>query len=100
MSASYSSNIPLIFDIHDKEASLSDLVELVESGEIVQIGRNGRPVVELHRLETGQRPKFGEFEPLDVSISDDFDDPVPEWEASMTESEEPLDEALSKLTSK
>jgi antitoxin (DNA-binding transcriptional repressor) of toxin-antitoxin stability system len=72
-----------IFNMHDAKSNLSKLVELVEAGEIVQIARNGVPVVELSQVQTGARPKFGSFKPFDLWISDDFDDPMPEWEEAI-----------------
>lgn len=32
------------------------------------------------------RLKFGEFEPFDLWISDDFDEPIPEWEEAVDRS--------------
>ena len=72
-----------IFNMHDAKSNLSRLVELVEAGEIVQIARNGVPVVELSQVQTAARPKFGSFKPFDLWISDDFDDPMPEWEEAI-----------------
>jgi antitoxin (DNA-binding transcriptional repressor) of toxin-antitoxin stability system len=72
-----------IFNMHDAKSNLSKLVELVEAGEIVQIARNGVPVVELSQVQTTARPKFGSFKPFDLWISDDFDDPMPEWEEAI-----------------
>jgi len=72
-----------IFNMHDAKSNLSKLVELVEAGEIVQIARNGVPVVELSQVQTAARPKFGSFKPFDLWISDDFDDPMPEWEEAI-----------------
>jgi antitoxin (DNA-binding transcriptional repressor) of toxin-antitoxin stability system len=72
-----------IFNMHDAKSNLSKLVELVEAGEIVQIARNGVPVVELSQVQTTARPKFASFKPFDLWISDDFDDPMPEWEEAI-----------------
>lgn len=68
-----------IFNMHYAKTNLSKLVELVESGEDVEIARNGKPAVKLVVTEQKARPKFGEFEPLEGWISDDFDEPLPEW---------------------
>ena len=72
-----------IFNMHEAKTKLSKLVELVESGEEVQIARNGKPAVKLSVVEQKSRPKFGEFEPLTGWISDDFDEPLPGWTESM-----------------
>ena len=68
-----------IFNMHYAKTNLSKLVELAESGEDVEIARNGKPAVKLVVSEQKARPKFGEFEPLEGWISDDFDEPLPEW---------------------
>lgn len=68
-----------VFNMHEAKTKLSKLVELAEAGEDVQIARNGKPVVKLVVSEKRTRPKFGEFEPLEGWISDDFDEPLPEW---------------------
>ena len=83
--------------MHDAKSKLSKLVELVESGETVQIARNGRPVVELNPVAQRARPKFGEFKPLDLWLSDDFDDPIPEWEKAMADSDEQLTRDLESV---
>lgn len=68
-----------VFNMHEAKTKLSKLVELAEAGEDVQIARNGKPAVKLVVSEKRTRPKFGEFEPLEGWISDDFDEPLPEW---------------------
>lgn len=68
-----------IFNMHYAKTNLSKLVELAESGEDVEIARNGKPAVKLVVAQQRTRPKFGEFEPLEGWISDDFDEPLPEW---------------------
>jgi antitoxin (DNA-binding transcriptional repressor) of toxin-antitoxin stability system len=86
-----------VFNMHDAKTNLSRLVELVEAGETVQIARNGRPVVELNQVQAKARPKFGTFKPLDVWISDDFDDPMPEWEKAMSDSDLQLTQDLESV---
>lgn len=68
-----------IFNMHDAKSKLSKLVELAERGESVRIARNGHAVVELKVIEKKSRPLFGEFKPLNIWTSDDFDEPVQEW---------------------
>jgi prevent-host-death family protein len=72
-----------VFNFHYAKTNLSKLVELAESGEDVEIARNGKPVVKLVVAQPRPRPKFGEFEPLEGWISDDFDEPLPEWRENM-----------------
>jgi antitoxin (DNA-binding transcriptional repressor) of toxin-antitoxin stability system len=83
-----------VFNMHDAKSKLSKLVELVEAGEAVQIARNGVPVVELNKVLATARPKFGSFKPLELWISEDFDDPVTEWETAMALSDEQLSKDL------
>lgn len=83
-----------IFNMHDAKTNLSRLVELVEAGETVQIARNGNPVVELNQVRAKARPKFGTFKPLELWISDDFNDPMPEWEKAIADSDEQLTQDL------
>lgn len=68
-----------VFNMHEAKSKLSRLVELAESGESVRIARNGQAVVELKVIEKKNRPLFGEFRPLNVWTSEDFDEPVQEW---------------------
>ena len=72
-----------VFNMHEAKTKLSKLVELAESGEDVHIARNGKPAVKLVVSEKRTKPKFGEFEPLEGWISDDFDEPLPEWREYM-----------------
>ena len=72
-----------VFNMHEAKTKLSKLVELAESGEDVQIARNGKPAVKLVVSEKRTKPKFGEFEPLEGWISDDFHEPLPEWREYM-----------------
>lgn len=65
--------------MHEAKTKLSRLVELAEAGEDVEIARNGKPAVRLVLTQAKPRPKLGEFEPLDVWMSEDFDEPLPEW---------------------
>lgn len=84
-----------VFNMHEAKTKLSKLVELAESGEDVQIARNGKPAVKLVVSEKRTKPKFGEFEPLEGWISDDFDEPLPEWrEYMISESDSVVEKKL------
>lgn len=72
--------------MHEAKTKLSRLVELALAGEDVRIARNGNPAVRLVVSEHLPRPRFGEFEPLIGWISDDFDEPLPEWREHMPHS--------------
>lgn len=80
-----------VFNMHDAKTKLSKLVELVESGQSVQIARNGRAIVELNLVQKKSRPLFGEFKPLNVWTADDFDEPVQEWIDSFALSQSELE---------
>lgn len=77
--------------MHDAKTKLSKLVELAESGQSVQIARNGRAIVELNLVQKKSRPLFGEFKPLNVWTADDFDEPVQEWIDSFAQSQRELE---------
>ena len=71
-------NPPTIVNMHEAKTHLSRLVERVESGEEIVIGRAGKPVAKLVPY-TAQRPKragYGAWKGR-VWIADDFDDPLP-----------------------
>ena len=72
-----------VFNMHEAKTKLSQLVELAESGQEVLIARSGRVAARLVPAEAPSRPLFGEFEPLEGWISDDFDQTPEEWKAAM-----------------
>ena len=68
--------IPTITNVSEAKANLSKLLEQVEAGEQIIIGRNGKPVAVLsaYRNEVMPRqPGMGHCKGK-VVISDDFDD--------------------------
>jgi len=69
-------------NVSQAKAELSSLLALVEQGEEVVIARAGKPVAKLVQLESvpPQRVRLGMF-PGSIVISDNFDDPDPEFEA-------------------
>jgi prevent-host-death family protein len=67
-------------NMHEAKTRLSQLVELVESGERVVIARAGAPVVELVRLSPAQINRRGGQWKGKARIADDFDAPMPELE--------------------
>ncbi len=67
-------------NMHEAKTHLSRLVEEAVNGEEVVIARAGRPLVTLvPYVEKKQLRKPGGWEGK-VWISDDFDDPMPEFE--------------------
>jgi prevent-host-death family protein len=65
-------------NIYEAKTRLSQLVDRAAAGEDVVIGRHGRPLVRLTRLEPA-RPgfRFGLLAGR-VRIPDDFDEPLPD----------------------
>lgn len=71
----------------DAKNRLTELARLVEGGETVIVTRNGRPVMDLvpHKRKGGLDLAAGEafmrergIKEWFTSVSDDFDDPLPE----------------------
>lgn len=64
-----------ITNISDAKASLSKLIERVEKGERIIIGRAGKPVAVLCAWESNQEPRqLGGSWEGQVWIADDFDE--------------------------
>lgn len=66
-------------NIHEAKTHLSRLVERVEAGEEITIARAGRPVARLVPVEKRRPRRPGVWRGL-VTISPDFDAPMPEIE--------------------
>lgn len=67
-----------IVNIYDAKTRLSQLVDQAASGEDVVIGRHGKPLVRITRLDDGRRTiRFGILEGQ-VRIAADFDAPLPD----------------------
>lgn len=65
-------------NIYDAKTHLSKLVDKAAAGEDVVIGRHGKPLVRITRLESSKRPiRFGLLEGR-LSIPADFDAPLPD----------------------
>jgi antitoxin (DNA-binding transcriptional repressor) of toxin-antitoxin stability system len=67
-------------NMHAAKARLSQLVELVESGEHVVIARGGIPVVELVRVDPSLNTRRGGQWNGKARIADEFDAPMPDVE--------------------
>lgn len=76
-------------NVHEAKTHLSRLLERVEAGEEITICRAGRPIATLVpvRRRTAPRP-LGLWRGL-VTIREDFDDPLPEFEESLQRPLEP-----------
>jgi prevent-host-death family protein len=84
---------PAVVNMHEAKTHLSRLVERVERGEEIVIGRAGKPVAKLVPY-TAQRPKrsgYGAWKGR-VWIADDFDDPLPREILDAFYSESDLDQ--------
>lgn len=67
-----------VVNISEAKAQLSRLVEEVQGGGRVVIGRAGRPVAVLVAYASSPEPRaLGAWRDRDVWISDDFDGPLP-----------------------
>ena len=68
---------------YEAKTHLSKIVGQVERGKVFFITRRGKRIAELRPVtETKRRPVFGKDKGR-VFISDDFDDPLPEFEPYM-----------------
>ena len=65
-------------NIYEAKTRLSQLVDQALAGEDVVIGRHGKPVARLTRLDTGRRPiRFGLLKGR-IRVAADFDAPLPD----------------------
>ena len=68
-----------IVNVHEAKTHLSELLRLVEAGEEIVIARAGKPVARLGPVSGRRESIIGALEGR-ISISDDFDEPMPaEW---------------------
>ncbi|MBU2509793.1 type II toxin-antitoxin system prevent-host-death family antitoxin [bacterium] len=63
-----------ITNISDAKAQLSALIERVQSGEDVIIGKAGKPVAKLVRYEKGKQERVPGALKGKIKISEDFDE--------------------------
>jgi len=68
-------------NIHEAKTHLSRLVERVEAGEEVVIARAGRPVARLVPYRVHRAPRVPGAWEGQIWMSDDFDAPLPEFDA-------------------
>ena len=72
-------------NIHEAKTHLSRLIQDVLSGEEVVIAKGNRPVVRLVIHETAKPKRLPGRKPgLVVAISDDFDEPLGDFEEYMS----------------
>lgn len=78
-----------IVNMHEAKTQLSRLVQRVEAGEEIVVGRAGRPVAKLVPYRQPSEPRrLGGWEGR-IVIHDDFDDPLPEEIATAFRGERP-----------
>ncbi len=65
-----------IVNMHEAKTHLSRLAERAARGEEIVIARNGRPLARLGPLEAPRERRLGLWSGQ-VSLSDDFDAPLP-----------------------
>lgn len=68
--------------VHEAKTNFSKLLKAVEDGDEVIVHRGDEPVARLVRYEEERRPRFGALKGK-IWMSDDFDDPLPEFEEYM-----------------
>lgn len=66
------------YNMHDAKTHLSRLAERAAKGEEIVIARNGYPLARLVAIEERKPRRLGLWKGM-VSMSEDFDDPLP-WE--------------------
>ncbi len=68
-----------IVNSYEAKTQLSKLIERVLAGERIVIARHGKPLVELTPFRP-EGPRRGGVWAGQVEMSDDFDEPLPEFE--------------------
>lgn len=85
-------------NVHAAKTQLSKLLARVEAGEEIVIARAGKPVARLAPLAPARKPRRPGAWKGKVWIAPDFDDPIPEMEASINAPvEPPVDDRLREL---
>jgi prevent-host-death family protein len=64
----------MVVNVHEAKTHLSRLLERVEQGERIVLGRNGRPVARLVPYVDERQPRRSGALKGQIRIADDFDD--------------------------
>ena len=72
----------MVVNVHEAKTHLSRLLERVEQGERIVLGRNGRPVARLVPYVDERQPRRPGALKGQNRIADDFDDPSSETNES------------------
>jgi prevent-host-death family protein len=70
-------SLPVVVNMHEAKTHLSRLVERVEGGEEIIIGRAGKPVAKLVPFQENRAPRRPGALEGKIWIADDFDDDLP-----------------------
>jgi len=65
-------------NIHEAKTHLSRLLDRVAAGEEIVIARAGRPIARLVPVESPRKPRAPGTFKSKISVSEDFDAPLPE----------------------
>ena len=68
----------IIYNLYEAKSSLSRLVDRAAAGEEIIIAKAGTPLAKLVRVAATRRPRQPGGWEGQVSVSEDFDDPLPE----------------------
>ena len=75
---------PLQFNIHEAKTRLSQLIQFALNGREVIIAKGNKPVVRLEVLpEARGTRKIGNAKGLVISMSEDFDEPLEDFQEYM-----------------
>lgn len=66
------------YGVHEAKTHFSKLLDKALAGEDVIVTRSGEPLVKLVPVQRKKKPNFG-WAAGTVRMSDDFDDPMPDW---------------------
>lgn len=70
----------MLVNMHDAKTRLSELVAAAEAGEEVVIARRGAPAVRLTPVRDHHAPVQLGLLAGEISVGDDFDDPLEDFE--------------------
>lgn len=65
--------------IEEAQGQLPSLIDEISNGEEIVITSGNKPVAKLVSVAAGKRPGFGILKGQ-ISIADDFDEPLPDFE--------------------
>jgi prevent-host-death family protein len=67
-------------NIHEAKTHLSELLQRVMNGEEILIAKAGKPVARLLPFQPAPQPRQPGNDAGQITISSDFDEPLPEFE--------------------